>query len=87
MQEYVRVDETALEHVLDALSRERSIGLRPDPAFDRRLEQHFPDLYRLFRSLYESRQDWLDQLIALVVESARSWQERPADLKALDAQR
>ncbi|MBD1538783.1 amylosucrase [Arthrobacter sp. S13_S34] len=84
MQDSVMVDETVRQHVLDALAQ---ADLTADPDFRRRFDAHFPDLYRLFRSLYEPRQDWLDQLIALVVESARSWQERPADLKALDAQR
>ena len=78
------VDETVRQHVLDALAR---AGDSADPDFRRRFEAHFPDLCRLFRSLYGSRQDWQDQLTALVVESARSWQERAAELKVLDAQR
>ena len=78
------VDETVRQHVLDALAR---AGDSADPDFRRRFAAHFPDLCRLFRSLYGSRQDWLDQLTALVEESARSWQERAAELKVLDAQR
>jgi amylosucrase len=84
MQEFVMVDETARQHVLDALAR---AGDSADPDFRRRFDAHFPDLCRLFRSLYGSRQDWVDQLTALVAESARSWHERPAELKVLDAQR
>ncbi|TLM83061.1 amylosucrase [Pseudarthrobacter sp. NamE5] len=87
MQESVRVDETPLERVQAALFRERANGLLQDPAFDHRLERHFPALSHLFGSLYGSRPDWMDQLAALVVQSARSWQERPAELKALDAER
>lgn len=87
MQETARVDGTPLEHVLAALSRERGNGLLPDPAFDRRLERTLPLLADLFGSLYSSRPDWQDQLAALIVQAARSWQERPAGLKDLDAER
>jgi amylosucrase len=55
--------------------------------FERRFDRHFPDLSRLFHSLYGSRPDFQDQLTLLVLETARSWKERPADLKALDAAR
>jgi amylosucrase len=87
MQETARVDGTPQEHVLAALSRERGKGLLPDPAFDRRLERTLPLLADLFGSLYSSRPDWQDQLAALIVQAARSWQERPAGLKDLDAER
>ena len=87
MQGTVNEDEEARRHVLSAVVRERELGLRPDADFDRRLEEHFPTLRSLFHSLYGARRDWLDQLSALVVQSARSWQERPQDLKALDAER
>ena len=46
-----------------------------------------PELARLFHGLYGTRTDWLDQLTALVQQAARSWAERPAELKALDADR
>ena len=84
MQESVRVDEAVRQHVLEALAQsEVTVGQE----FERRFDAHFPDLHRLFRTLYESRQDWVEQLTALVVQSARSWEERPADLKVLDAGR
>jgi amylosucrase len=84
MQESVRVDATVRQHVLEALAQaDAAVG----PEFGRRFDAHFPDLCRLFRSLYESRPDWLEQLTALVVQSARSWEERPAALKDLDAGR
>lgn len=84
MQESVSLDQTPRQHVLAAVARERQAGLRPDPEFDRRLEQHLPVLAELFGSLYSSRPDWLDQLSALVVQSARSWEERSPELKAFD---
>ena len=87
MQESVSADEMTRQHVLTALFRERTAGLSPDPVFDRRLDRHLPQLTELFGSLYGSRPDWQEQLAALVVQSARSWQERPAQLKELDAER
>lgn len=87
MQGTVNEDEEARRYVLSAVARERGLGLSPDADFDRRLDEHFPRLRSLFHSLYGARQDWLEQLSALVVQSARSWQERPLDLKVLDADR
>ncbi|WP_411376508.1 amylosucrase [Arthrobacter sp. MPF02] len=87
MQESVSVDEETVQYVQAALSRARQAGLTPDPAFDQRLDRYLPLLAGLFGSLYASRPDWQEQLAALVVQSARSWQDRPADLKALDAER
>lgn len=85
MQESISVDEESRQHVLAAL--ESAEGLVPDPTFRRRLDRHLPTLGGLFHSLYGTRTDWLDQLAALVVQSARSWQERPEDLRALDVER
>ncbi|HJW00338.1 MAG TPA: alpha-amylase family glycosyl hydrolase [Arthrobacter sp.] len=89
MRETADVDGVARQHVLSVL--EADDGIRradPDwPGFVRRLDVHLPELCRLFRSLYGTRADWLDQLGALVLQCARSWQERPAGLKALDAER
>ena len=89
MHETVDVDEAARQHVLSVLEADDGIQRAdPDwPEFVRRLDAHFPDLCRLFHSLYGSRPDWQDQLGALVLQCARSWQERPAGLKALDAER
>ena len=89
MVEPVLVDQVARQHVLSALALGTgSVGEAPDrEVFEERFDRHFPSLFRLFHDLYGARDDWLDQLTELVVESARSWAERPADLKALDAQR
>ncbi|MFP5312256.1 MAG: amylosucrase, partial [Actinomycetes bacterium] len=87
MQETVNEDQEAHLQVLAAVERERKLGLLPDPDFDRRLENHFRTLRSLFHSLYGDRNDWLDQLSALVLQCARSWQERAPQLKALDAER
>ncbi|MGW9412973.1 alpha-amylase family glycosyl hydrolase [Arthrobacter cupressi] len=78
-----------LKQVLEAL--EADPGLRrkgPDwKAFLARVDQYVPVLRELFASLYGSRPDWEEHLAALVVECAKSWQARPADLKELDARR
>ena len=89
MRETVDVDEAARQHVLSVLEADDGIQRAdPDwPRFLRRLDVHFPDLCRLFHALYGSRPDWQDQLGALVLQCARSWQERPAGLKTLDAER
>ena len=78
-----QVGQQARQQVLAALAaRPGRVG--DDAAFRRRFDQHFPDLSRLFHSLYGQQSDWLDHLTALVLEAARSWQERPADLKTVD---
>lgn len=88
MQGQVNMDESAYQHVLDALTREPGLAEAvPGAAFGQRLDRHFPELCGLFHGLYKTREDWLDQLTALVVQCARSWQERPAALKAVDAAR
>ncbi|MGQ9839101.1 MAG: alpha-amylase family glycosyl hydrolase [Anaerolineae bacterium] len=56
-------------------------------AFTGRLKAHFPRLFRLLLHLYGARYDffyWLEQILET---AARMWLARPADLKALDAQR
>ncbi|SDT62492.1 amylosucrase [Pseudarthrobacter equi] len=93
MQESVGVEEPTAgqdiprDVVLAALSRERAAGLAADPDFERRLDRYLPLLAGLFRPLYGTRADWQDQLAALVVQAARSWQERAPELKALDTER
>lgn len=56
-------------------------------AFLRRLEEHFPALFRLLLRLYGGRYDFyfhLEQILAMV---AGMWRDRPAALKQLDATR
>ncbi|MFI7493454.1 alpha-amylase family protein [Kocuria sp. M4R2S49] len=55
--------------------------------FDRRFDEHFPRLTLLFAEIYGHREDFLEQLSELGLQMARSWAERPEDLKALDARR
>ncbi|MFW6186612.1 MAG: alpha-amylase family glycosyl hydrolase, partial [Actinomycetota bacterium] len=55
--------------------------------FTARFETHFPRLTMLFAEVYGHREDFLEQLTELGLQLARSWAERPDDLKALDARR
>jgi amylosucrase len=54
-------------------------------AFSARFRAEFPRLRSLFRRIYGDAAD--DQLVLLAVEAAEAWQQRPAGLKALDAER
>jgi amylosucrase len=89
VQDTASLEEAARRHVLGALDADPELrrGGAAWDDFGLRFDLHFPDLARLFQSLYGARADWLDQLAHLVLECARSWQSRPADLKALDARR
>ncbi len=56
-------------------------------AFRQRLDAHFPRLFRLLLELYRGRYDFYYHLERILALAARSWLARPAELKALDAQR
>ena len=56
-----------------------------DNSFAARYAEHFPELHRLFLLVYGERADGLEALAELVALALRSWNERPGDLKALDA--
>ncbi|MFH5879129.1 alpha-amylase family glycosyl hydrolase [Arthrobacter sp. NA-172] len=83
------VAQASRKHVVSALKAEFGIEQEDGgwAAFERGFDEHFANLCLLFHTLYGSRPDCLDQLTALVLESARSWSERPQDLKELDATR
>jgi amylosucrase len=75
----------------DPMPAEVSAARRPDTpdadwdAFSARFRAEFPRLLSLFRRIYGPAAD--DQLVLLAVEAAESWQQRPAALKVLDAER
>ncbi|MGY3568240.1 amylosucrase [Sinomonas sp. RB5] len=86
---FASAEESSQDHVLMALRDDPALD-RSAPSwadFERRLDEHLPTLAVLFRSLYGGREDCAEQLALLVRESAQAWQDRPADLKALDAAR
>lgn len=89
MPELTEADQIQSRKVLDAVAEQAGMGRGSQDwtDFERRFGRHFPDLSLLFHSLYGSRPDFQDQLTSLVLEIARSWKQRPADLKLLDAGR
>ena len=89
MVEAAGVDQASRQHALSALAAHADLPPRGrgNADFQQRFDRHFPDLHRLFHSLYGTRPDFQEQLTALVLQAARSWSERPAELKALDAER
>lgn len=56
-------------------------------AYAARLRAHFPRLFRLLLHLYGGRYDFFYHLERILEAGAQMWLARPADLKALDAQR
>jgi glycosidase len=55
--------------------------------FARRLEDNFPHLFQLLLHLYSSQYDFFYHLEELAAIMARSWLQRPDELKGLDADR
>jgi amylosucrase len=62
-------------------------GRAVDDAFAARLDEQFPRLHGLFRTLYGERSDALEQLADVIAAAAASWNSRPLELRARDAQR
>ncbi len=56
-------------------------------AFERRLTAHFPRLFRLLHHLYGSHYDFFYHLEQILLSAASLSLARPAELKALDAER
>jgi amylosucrase len=54
-------------------------------AFEARFDTEFPRLRSLFHHIYGPEGD--AELLQMVLDAAVSWQDRPADLKAIDASR
>jgi amylosucrase len=80
----------AREHVLGRLAAR--VGATPRAAGDwqafvGRIERHFPALLQELSALYGERADFLGFLGDLLGVAWESWTGRPAELKALDAQR
>ncbi len=79
----------SLSRLLPTLRREFAASVdRPVWAiYERRLQDHFPDLFRLLLGLYGNQYDFFYHLEQILVLTARCWLDRPADLQELDAQR
>jgi len=57
------------------------------PAFRRRLEAHFPRLFRLLFELYGQQYDFFYHLEQTLQAAGQAWRERPPALQALDVAR
>lgn len=81
----------SLQRILPRLQAAFAAQIAADPSgwqqFMRRLEAHFPALFRLYFDLYSTRYDFFYHLEDLLSGLARAWFERPADLRALDEAR
>lgn len=81
-----RTGKAVLKGILARL--EARFGLEADwGTFRARLEAHFAALYQPLLHLYGHRPDFADHLERLLATTAQMALERPADLKALDAER
>jgi amylosucrase len=56
-------------------------------AFHSRLQREWPRLFRLLVTLYGNHYDFFYHLESILTVAAKAWQERPASLRALDADR
>jgi amylosucrase len=56
-------------------------------AFRRRLDEHFPELFQLYFHIYSAQYDFYYHLEDLLNVLAKTWCDRPEDLKFLDERR
>jgi amylosucrase len=83
--------QIALRRVVARLRSDYASARDAEPdlwaVFERRLETQWERLFRLLMQLYAGHYDFFYHLEQIISVAARSWLERPADLKQLDAQR
>ena len=83
--------ETSLKRLKPRLQASLAESAGGDPLgweqFNRRLEEHFPALFRLYHRLYHQNYDFFYHLEDLLCTLGRMWFGRPTDLRALDARR
>jgi len=77
----------SLERLLPRLSANLMQEVQADALdwemFSDRLYRHFPNLFRLYYSIYGSRYDFFFHLEDLITGLGRAWFQRPADLRDL----
>jgi len=80
-----------LRRILPRVQNTLASQIAADPqgwrAYTRRLDDHFPALFQLYLALYYTRYDFFYHLEDLLTGLARTWFERPADLRELDSVR
>ncbi len=83
-----RQTKLSLERILPRLEQ-RFPEVDPDiwAPFRARLERNFETLFDLLLHLYGQRYDFFYHLESILETAARTWLDRPPELKALDAQR
>jgi len=81
--EFDKEANISLQRLLPRLTPRLAAGQERD-TFTRRLEQHFPALFRLLVDLYGQRYDFFYHLEQILITAAEGYAARPADLKALD---
>lgn len=83
-----REAQRTLNRILLRLEKEFADSIASDPnawtEFSTRLQKHFPSLFRLYMNLYSERYDFFFHLEDLITSLARSWFQRPRDLRDLD---
>jgi amylosucrase len=76
-----------LPRVEQALKKNISKDLRGWEQFTARLHKNFPGLFELYLQIYHGQYDFFFHLEDLVTSIARSWLNRPLDLRELDEAR
>ena len=83
--------QRTLQRLIPRVQKELSNLITADPIgwqdFSARLEKYFPSLFDLYLGLYGARYDFFFHVEDLLLSLARSWFERPTDLRALDRTR
>lgn len=84
-----RETQRTLDRLLPRLQQEFATAMPAADwdAFVQRLQLHFPALFPLLLELYGDQYDFFYQVERILALAGTSWQERPAELKALDRQR
>jgi len=76
-----------LPRVEQTLKKEISKDKKGWKQFNTRLQKNFPALFNLYFEIYNDRYDFFYHLEDLLISIARSWFNRPIDLRELDATR
>lgn len=86
--EISRKEKITLSRLKPRLTEIFQQGYEGDGAdFEKRLDAHFSNLFRLYYSLYAHEYDFYFHLEDLLVRLARTWIDRADDLKQLDRKR
>ncbi len=73
-----------LPRVKQALTKSIKADSQSWNNFSERLHKHFPTLFTLYFHIYSEHYDFFFHLEDLITSLARSWMERPIDLRELD---